>query len=192
MPWLSREQIERLGLRRVGDDVRISDRCSFYGAEHVTIGDHVRIDDFVVITADEPVVIGSWSHLSAHVFVGGVCGVEMADFVCLSQGAAVFTCSDDFSGQHLFGATVPEEYRNVKKGKVIFDTMSGVGAHGVVLPGVHFPIGSVIGALSLANRSLEPWTLYSGVPARRVRRTSTRCAELKEQLLRSERERVLA
>lgn len=187
MAWLSRSQLEQLGFAALGDDVLISDRCSIYGAEHIRFGHHVRIDDFAIVTAKAPVSIGSYNHISAHVFLGGTHGVEMADFVNLSVGVAVFTSCDDFSGGHLPGAMVPERYRGLKCGPVRFGEFTGAGANSVILPGVEFPIGSVVGALTLVNRSLEPWTLYSGVPARRVRRTTQRIAELAEELRAEER-----
>ncbi|MGH7302736.1 MAG: acyltransferase, partial [Candidatus Rokuibacteriota bacterium] len=65
MAILSREQITQLGLAYVGADVAISDRCSIYGAASISIGDHVRIDDFAILTAREPMVIGSYVHISA-------------------------------------------------------------------------------------------------------------------------------
>ena len=64
MGILSPQQIAELGLGAVGKGVAISDRCSFYGAAAIHLGDHVRIDDFAVITAREPVVIGSHVHIS--------------------------------------------------------------------------------------------------------------------------------
>lgn len=182
MGWLNDEQLSRLGFRRRGKNVRISDRCSIYGAEHISLGDHVRIDDFAVITAREPVVIGSYNHISAHAFLGGTFGIEMADFVNLSVGVAVFTSCDDFSGQHLPGAMVPDRFRGLKNGRVKFGNFTGAGANSVILPGVEFPIGSVVGALTLVNKSLQPWTLYSGIPMRRVRRTVQRIAELADEL----------
>ena len=65
MGWLGRRELDRLGFRSLGRDVRISDRCSIYGAEAISIGNHVRIDDFAIITAREPVLIGSYNHISA-------------------------------------------------------------------------------------------------------------------------------
>lgn len=183
MAWLNREQIERIGFIAVGDEVRISDRASFHGADRIRIGSHVRIDDFTIVTAHEPVTIGSYCHLSARVFIGGTHGVEMADFTNLSVGSCVFTSCDDLSGNHLIGAAVPDLYRGLTNGKVVLDKYSGAGANSVVLPGVHMPIGSGIGALTLAHKSLEPWTLYLGVPMRKVKRTSTKMIELEARLL---------
>jgi galactoside O-acetyltransferase len=182
MGWLSQAQLEGMGLRALGENVRVSDRCALHGVEAISLGSHVRIDDFAVITAREPVTIGSHVHISAQVFIGGTHGVEIADFVNLSIGAAIFSATDDFSGHHLIGPTVPDKYRGLTSGKVTFGKHTGVGAHSVVLPGVTFPDGAAAGALTLVNRSPEPWTLYSGVPMRRVKATVQRLVEMEAQL----------
>ena len=39
-----------------------------------------------------------------------------------------------------------------------------------MLPGVTISEGTVVGAMSLvmANQTLEPWSVYAGIPARKV------------------------
>jgi len=182
MAWLTRAQLDRLGFASLGDNVQISDRASLYGAERMRIGSHVRVDDFAVITAQEPVSIGSYCHISARAFLGGTHGIEIGDFVNLSVGSCVFTSCDDCTGNHLVGPTVPEQFRDVRSGKITFGDFAGIGANSVVLPGVQFPEGSGIGALTLAHRNLEPWTFYLGVPMRILKRTSTRLRDLAGQL----------
>jgi acetyltransferase-like isoleucine patch superfamily enzyme len=43
-----------------------------------------------------------------------------------------------------------------------------VGAGSVVLPNVTLQDGAAVGALSLVKRSLEAWSLYAGIPARKI------------------------
>jgi putative colanic acid biosynthesis acetyltransferase WcaF len=42
---------------------------------------------------------------------------------------------------------------------------SWICARASVAPGVNVGAGAVLGLGSVANRDLEPWTVYSGVPA---------------------------
>lgn len=37
----------------------------------------------------------------------------------------------------------------------------------VVLPGVDIPEGATVGSLSLVTKSLEPWSINIGIPARK-------------------------
>jgi acetyltransferase-like isoleucine patch superfamily enzyme len=178
MGTLSPDQISRLGFSSVGSDVTISDRCSIYGAGSIRIGDHVRIDDFAILTAREPVVIGSYVHISAFAFLSGPFGIVIKDFVNVSPRATLLSGNDDFSGQWLPGPLVPEELRHVQGAGIHLGRHSMVGAHSVVLPGVSFGEGAVVGALSLVKESLAPWGIYAGVPARLIRPRNHRVEEL--------------
>jgi acetyltransferase-like isoleucine patch superfamily enzyme len=169
MGVLSSDQISQLGLAAVGTGVTISDRCSLYGAGSIHIGDHVRIDDFAILTAREPVVIGSYVHISAFAFLSGPFGIVIEDFVNVSPRATLLSGNDDFSGQWLPGPLIPEDLRNVRGGRIHLGRYSMVGAGSVVLPGVSFGEGAVVGALSLVKESLSPWGIYGGVPARLIK-----------------------
>jgi galactoside O-acetyltransferase len=169
MGTLSSDQIAQLGFASVGNDVAISDRCSIYGAGSISLGDHVRIDDFAILTAREPVIIGSYVHISAFAFLSGPFGIVIEDFVNVSPRATLLSGNDDFSGQWLPGALVPEELRNVQSGRIHLGRYSMVGAHSVVLSSVSFGEGAVVGALSLVKETLAPWGIYGGVPARLIR-----------------------
>jgi len=169
MGLLSRDQIEAMGFAAVGSDVRISDRCSIYGAGAIRLGDHVRIDDFAVLTARDPVVVGSYVHVSAFAFLSGQFGIEIGDFVNVSVRATLLSGNDDFSGRWLPGAFAPPELRGLRGAPIHLGRYSIVGAHSVVLPGASLGEGAVVGALSLVKEPLPPWGVYAGVPARLVR-----------------------
>jgi UDP-3-O-[3-hydroxymyristoyl] glucosamine N-acyltransferase len=49
MAFLTSEQVGDLGLRRVGENVLISDRCVIYDPSRTSIGDNSRVDDFCVL-----------------------------------------------------------------------------------------------------------------------------------------------
>ncbi len=40
-------ELSKLGLKSVGKNVLISDKCSIYNPSNISIGDNVRIDDFL-------------------------------------------------------------------------------------------------------------------------------------------------
>jgi galactoside O-acetyltransferase len=182
MGRLSSDQIAQLGFAAVGTDVTISDRCSIYGAEAISIGDHVRIDDFAILTAREPVVIGSFVHISAFAFLSGPFGIVIEDFVNVGPGVSLMSGNDDFSGDGLPGPVVPESLRSVEGGCIRLGKHSIVGVHSVVLKGVDVGEGAAVGALSLVKESLDPWGVYAGVPTRRIGQRGRRVEELAARL----------
>ena len=169
MGTLSADQIAQVGFAAVGTDVVISDRCSIYGAASITLGDHVRIDDFAILTAREPVVIGSYVHISAFAFLSGPFGIVIDDFVNVGPRATLMSGNDDFSGRWVAGPLVPEDIRNVQGGRIHLGRHCIVGTDTLVLQGVTFGEGAVVGALSMVKESLAPWGVYGGVPARLIR-----------------------
>jgi galactoside O-acetyltransferase len=183
MANLTADELDRLGLAAVGDDVVIDESARLFGAERVSIGSHVRIDCFTVITAGpEPVVIGDHVHIGVGACLFGTAGIEVADFVSLSGGVAVYSTSDDFVDGHLSGPTVPAEFRKVQAARVIVGPHVIVGARSVILPGVRLGRGAAVGALSLVKNNVADGEIAAGAPAQGVgHRNLERLGRLEER-----------
>jgi len=80
----------------------------------------VRIDPFCLISAGEPMTIGSYVHIAAGVRLFGAAGLFVGDFAAVSPGAAVFSASDDYRAAGLIGPTVPDQFRAVQTAPVRF------------------------------------------------------------------------
>ena len=75
--------------------------------------------------------------------------------------------SDEHLGEGLVGPTVPDRFRDkATVAPIVFNNFASVGTNVVILPGVTLGEGSVVGACSLVNGDTEPWTIYTGVPAK--------------------------
>jgi len=184
VPFLSAIQAAAMGFKSLGENVLISDRAAIYGAERMEIGDNVRIDDFTVISGK--VVIGCNVHVSVFCNVaGGTAGVTLDDFSGLSPGCQVFSESDDYSGNALTNPTVPSEFRRETRAAVTLGRHCIVGAGSMVLPGVSLAEGCSVGAMSMVARSTEPWGVYAGVPARRIKERSRDLLLLEDAYLRT-------
>jgi acetyltransferase-like isoleucine patch superfamily enzyme len=182
MPYLTQPQLEALGCKKLGKNVKISDRASIYNADQMEIGDDVRIDDFCVVSGR--IVFNRFVHIAPLcLLAGGEKGIVFEDFTGMAYGAFAFTQSDDPSGKTLTNPTVPDEYKSEIKAPVHFKRHSGVGAQVVVLPGVTLAEGTAVGAMSLVNHSTEPWGIYAGIPARRIKERKRDLLELEKKFL---------
>jgi galactoside O-acetyltransferase len=65
--------------------------------------------------------------------------------------------------------TVPSEYTNVSHAPVLVGSHVVIGSGCVVLPGVNIGDGAAIGSLSMIRSDCEPFTVYGGVPAKRIK-----------------------
>lgn len=153
-----------------GENVLIHDTCQIVNIRGVKIGKNVRIDPFCVLSASGGYLhMGDYIHIASRcsVFAGG--GVELHDFSGLSGGVTIYSTSDDYSGAVLTNPTVPEEYLRVTKKAVVIGRHGLIGAGAILLPGAMVGEGSAVGSLSLVTKPLEPWGIYFGQPAKRLK-----------------------
>ena len=155
--------------KKQGQDVMIHERVTLVGIENISMGSHLRIDPEVILLATGPLTIGCYTHIATGVFITARAGFEMKNFANIAHGARIYTINDDYSGEYLMGPTIPTELLSLSPGAVSMQEHANVGAGAIVLPGVTLAEGSVLGALSLIDRSTEPWTMYGGVPARPIK-----------------------
>lgn len=73
---------------------------------------------------------------------------------------------------------ISEEFRNVYGGSVIIGNYVQIGAGSIVFPDINIRDGGYVGAMTLINESLEPWTIYAGIPARILKKRSKKMIEL--------------
>jgi acetyltransferase-like isoleucine patch superfamily enzyme len=153
-------------LKSVGKNVIIGKTVRIRYPELVEIGDNCIIDDFTYIST--ALKLHANVHISAGCKIIGGQGavVEMHEFSTLAPNVVLSAGSDDYlSG--IATPLVPMQFKaNAKIGRIILHKHCIVGAGSVVLPDVVFAEGACLGALSLANQSLNEYTLYAGIPAR--------------------------
>lgn len=185
MPYLNREELVALGFRSLGTNVRISDRAAIYDPELISIGNNSRIDDFCVISGN--VSIGRNVHIAVFSNVaGGTEGVTLEDFSGLAYGCQVFAQSDDYSGATLTNPTVPAKFKREIRKAVRIGRHCIVGANSVIMPGVILGEGSSVGAMSMVTKSTDAWSVYFGVPARRLKARKQDLLQLEREYLASE------
>lgn len=180
--YLTEVDLKNENFRTLGNNVRIHSRASLYGTENISIGNNVRIDDFVVIIATGFVEIGNYVSIPNFCFLGGKNGIVLSDFVTLAPSVKIFTSSDDYLGEKLTGPIVPPQFTGAKTGKVSLGKHVIIGSGSIVLPDCTIGEGSSVGALSLVNKNLEPWVVYSGIPARKIKDRKKDLLVLEKQL----------
>jgi len=184
--YLEREDLLEFGIKRVGENVRIHPTAILVDLEHIELGSHVRVDAYTIISASGgSFVTGDYVHISNHCTIMAGHGVKLSDFSGLSAGVKMFSTSDDYSGESLTNPTIPKHLLKVRSGKVVLGRHAIVGAGSIVLPGCDIGEGCAVGALSIAARSLSPWGIYAGIPARRIRDRSRRLLNDESLLLKT-------
>ena len=155
--------------KSIGDKVIIYDPVTFINPDLIILNNNIIISEFSFINAGQGLFIGNYIHISPFTSImgGGYCILE--DFVGLSSGVRLITGSDDYSGRALTNPTVPLEYRNINKSFIHCKKHSLLATNVVVHPGVTIGEGAVAASNSLVVNDLEPWCVYMGIPARKVK-----------------------
>ncbi len=170
-------------LRHCGSGVRIFEGARLVNPEAITVGDGTQIDEGAFLFGGEALEVGCHVHFafSSSVSGGGRCSV--GDFVGIAAGARIITGTDLVDGSGLTNPTVPPHSRAVRRGQVRIGEHALIFTNSVVLPDVTVGAGAVLGAGSVAHFDLQPWTIYTGTPLRRVGvRPRQHILELAEQV----------
>ena len=184
--YYTEKELRTFGFRAIGENVKIARNCIIMGLPYISIGDNVIVDAYctIIATGHGQLKIGSFVHIGGfcHLLAAGG-GIELKDFSGLSQGVKVYSKTDDYSGHSLTNPTVPNKYKSLKKGKVIFNEHVVIGAGSVILPNVKIGEGTSVGALSLVSSNLGSWTIYIGNPLKKLTKRSNDLLLEKEKFL---------
>ncbi len=178
--FYSEEELITLGFCEIGSNVFISKKASIYNASKISIGNNVRIDDFCILSGT--ILIGNFIHIAAYsALYGGEYGIEINDYSNISSKNSIYALSDDYSGESMTNPLIPDKYKKTYGGKVVLEKHVIVGSGCVILPAVVLGEGSSFGAMTLVNRSSEPWSINAGIPFRKIKNRSKELLKLERQ-----------
>lgn len=179
--FYTQQELRALGFASLGKNVLLSRKCSVYGAQNISIGDNTRIDDFCILSGK--IQIGDYVHISAYTgLFAGECGIILQNFVTVSSRCSLYAISDDYTGAAMTNPMVPEPFRNVEKACVILKKHAIIGSACTVMPGVTVGEGAAVGSMSFVNCSLEPWSIYVGIPCRKIKERRRDLLKMEQQL----------
>lgn len=99
--------------------------------------------------------VGDNVWIGEGVWIDNLAKIEIGNNVCLSQGSLILTGNHNYSRKS-FDLIVEQ---------VLLEDGVWIGAKSIVCPGVVCSLNSVLTAGSVASKNLEPFTVYTGVPA---------------------------
>jgi putative colanic acid biosynthesis acetyltransferase WcaF len=124
------------------------------------VGRGVVIKAGVNIKYPWKLVIGDYSWIGEDVWIDNLAQVTIGSNVCISQGAMLLT------GNHNYKKTTFD----LDVGDILLEDGVWIGAFSIVCPGVKCQSHAVLSVNSVATKKLEPYTIYQGNPARKVRK----------------------
>ena len=124
----------------------------WFGAE---IGQGVRIKTGVRVKFPWRLIIKDFVWIGEDVWLDNLDLITIESHCCISQNVYFCTGNHDWGDQDFALRTAP----------IYLETGSWIAARATIAAGVRVGQGAVLGLGSVATRSLEPMTIYSGNPA---------------------------
>lgn len=158
---------DRSQLKYCGENVIIGKTVRIRYPELVELHDNVIIDDFTFISTG--LIMESHSVIMPNCSLTGgtTCQIHLKKYSGIASNCALLTGTHDFSKSlHLVHRNdFPQDFI---RGDITLEEHSIVGCNTTVMPGITIGIGTRVGAQSLVNQSLADWTLYGGVPVKKI------------------------
>lgn len=134
-------------------------KCGLLRIFGAKVGRRVVIKPSVNIKYPWFLVIGNDAWIGEKVWIDNLTMVSVGNDVCVSQGAFLMT------GNHNYKKTTFD----LMLGPVVLEDGVWIGANATVCPGVICKTHAVLTAGSVATKSLEPYSIYQGVPAEKIK-----------------------
>lgn len=131
----------------------------------MNIMDNVTIYGRGEIWEPHNIVIGKGSIIGDKAFLDGRYGIEIGEHVNMGIDVMIFTNQHDVQSP-TFGC-------DGKHGKVTIGNRVWLGARTIILPGITVGDGAVIASGAVVTTDVEPFSIYGGIPARKIATRNT-------------------
>jgi putative colanic acid biosynthesis acetyltransferase WcaF len=134
-------------------------KCALLRAFGAKIGIGVNIKPCVNIKYPWRLIVGDYTWIGENSWIDNLDNVVIGNNCCISQGAMLLC------GNHNFKKSTFD----LITGKIILEDGAWIGAFSIVCPGVTCKSHSVLAVNSVATRDLDPFCIYQGNPAVKVK-----------------------
>jgi putative colanic acid biosynthesis acetyltransferase WcaF len=134
-------------------------KCSLLRLFGAKVGKRVIVKPSVIIKYPWFLSIGNDVWIGENVWIDNLGLVVIGNNVCISQGALLLTGNHNYT----------KLFFDLMIGKIVLEDGVWIGAKSTVCPGVTCKTHAVLAVSSVASNDLEPYSIYQGVPAQKIR-----------------------
>ena len=144
------EPIIKRAFAACGKNVSVAANCSFSGISNIHIGNNVSLENIRILTTRANTIIG--------------------DCVMFGPGVTIVTGDHrtDIIGKPMMFVTDKEKLDENDQSVVIEEDV-WIGANVTILKGVTIGKGSIVAAGSVVTKSIPPYSIVGGVPAKLIK-----------------------
>jgi len=139
-------------------------RALFWGLFFKKLGKGSTIMRDFVVRGPHGISIGDFVNINYRCTLDGNGGLDIGDYVMIGQNVTILTTTHRFDRTDVLIRGQGDIHLPIK----IEDNV-WIGANVVILPGVTVGTGSVLAAAAVVTKSVPPYAIVAGVPAKVVR-----------------------
>lgn len=155
-------------LIRMPFDIR--NKKNIHLGKNLTVGFGCRIEAFPVDSDKICISFGKNVQLNDYVHIGAVDSIKIGDNVLMASKIYISDHNhgsyDDLQSDHPLSIPID---RIARSKPVVIGNNVWIGESVCILPGVTIGQGSIIGALSVVTKSIPPYSIAAGSPAKVVK-----------------------
>ncbi len=139
----------------------------------ITIGVGVRLDAFPTYSRSPPSIkFGDNVQLNDYVHIGAIKSVTIGNNVLIASKVFITDHNHGSYGNNDLHSSpeTPPDKRELSSSPVIIEDNVWIGEFVSILPGVTIGKGSIIGAMTLVNKDIPPFSIAVGVPAKVIKK----------------------
>lgn len=134
-------------------------RKLYYKLMGVKIGNHSFIDQGVYILGPKGLKIGNNTHINQGCFLDARGGLTIGNDISISHYAKFVTGGHDWNSPYFDGKFLP----------IVIEDYAWIGVNAIIMQGISVKEGAVIGTGSILTKDAEPYYLYLGIPAKKIK-----------------------
>ena len=128
-----------------------------------TLGKNVKIWDGTDIVRPSKLIIGNNVLINKRCLLHAGGGIKIGNNVLIGPEVIIYTQNHNFASSSLITA------QGYSWKEVVIDDNVWIASRVIILPGVKVGTGSVVGAGSVVTKNVEPYSLVTGNPAKKIR-----------------------
>jgi acetyltransferase-like isoleucine patch superfamily enzyme len=139
-------------------------RAVFYETTLPKCGKGLYVHSGVILYFPYNVCIGDNVYMNRNTFITARDPVEIGNNVLIGPNVVINT------GNHTFAdPNIPIVKQGHTSEKIVIGDDVWIGANAIILKGVNIGKGSVVAAGAVVTKSVEPYTVVAGVPAKKIK-----------------------
>lgn len=153
-------------LGRFGTGSRLSQGCKIDAARAISLGKDCSVGNACFLSADGGIIeIGDTVSFNVGVHLNASVGgrISIGDNCLFGPNVVIRTANHRFDR-----LDTPIRYQGHDCGDILIEEDCWIAANVTILPDVTIGRGAVIGAGAVVTRSVPPYSIHAGVPARQV------------------------